>query len=194
MIKDYASQIFFSDTAGNIIYTEGNVGSMKNLALTVSLQTALTSWWNISAEATVEHKRMKAMLWKLYTASFTQLNLNINNQFRFGKGWAAELSGMYTTKSQQDIQEVLRPTGMVSAGISKQVLKNKGTVKLTMRDIFYTQAMAGLTQFQLATEYFKIKRDSRVFSITFSYRFGKAVKSPTRTGGADDEIQRVGSS
>lgn len=194
-VKDYFSQIFLSDSTGTIVYTEGNIGKMRDVALTVSLQTPVTTWWNISAEATLEHKQMNGLLWRAYKASFTQLSLNINNQFRFGKGWAAELSGMYTTKSQEDIQEVLRPTGMVSAGLSKQVLKNKGTIKLSMRDIFYTQVMAGLTKFELAQEYFSIKRDSRVCSISFSYRFGKTTKSsPTRSGGAIDEIERVGSS
>lgn len=195
IVKDYFSQIFLSDSTGTIVYTEGNIGNMQDLGLTVSLQTAITPWWSISAETTLEHKKMKGVLWKLYTASFTQLTGNVTNQFRFGKGWAAELSGMYTTKSQQDIQEILQPTGMMSAGISKQVLRNKGTIKLSMRDIFYTQVMAGLTQFELAEEYFKIKRDSRVCSISFSYRFGRVTKTaPVRSGGANDEIERVGGS
>lgn len=193
--KDYFSQIFLSDSTGTMIYTEGNVGRMQNIALSVSLQTPVTQWWYISADVTLSHKRMNAVLWKDYRASFMQMNTNFTSQFRLGNGWMAELTGMYTTRSQQDLQEVLLPTGALNVGISKQILQNKGTLKLSGRDIFYTQVMAGNTDFELADEYFKIQRDTRVVSLSFSYRFGKSFKSgPLKTGGADEEMQRVGGS
>jgi len=194
IVKDYFSQIFLKDSTGSFVYTEGNVGKVKSLSLTVSFQSSVFSWWFISADATVTYKRMKSELWRVFNVSFTQMNTNITNQFRLGKGWSAELSGIYTTKSQQDLQEVLDPTGQVSIGLAKQVLKNKGTVKLTARDIFYTQSMAGLTTFYNAQEYFKITRDSRVCTLSFTYRFGKQFKSlPQRPGGAGEEVDRVGS-
>ena len=46
-----------------------------------------------------------------------------------------------------------------------------------MRDIFYSQKMEALTQFQQANEYFKLKRDTRVATLDFTYRFGKTFKS-----------------
>ena len=50
--------------------------------------------------------------------------------------------------------------------------------------------MEGLTQFDRATEYFILWRDSRVFNISFTYRFGKAYKAGKRSGGsAGDEMQ-----
>ena len=64
-------------------------------------------------------------------------------------------------------RKYLEPTGQVSMGVAKQVLKNKGTVRLTFRDIFYTQAMEGLTEFKQADEYFKLKRDTRVVHYWF---------------------------
>ena len=144
--------------------------------------------------ALFNHKRIEGVLWNDYVASIGQMNFNINNQFRFKKDWSAELSGFYITKNQNDIQEILEPTGQVAAGIAKQVWKNKGTIRLTVRDIFYTQAMEGLTHFERADEYFKLQRDSRVCTLGFIYRFGKNFKSNKRSsGGASDEMQRVGS-
>ena len=100
-----------------------------------------------------------------------------NNQFRFKKEWSAELSGFYITRHQNDIQEILEPFGQLSTGVSNQVLKSKGTIRLTLRDIFYSQKMEGLTQFQQANEYFKLKLDTRVATLDFTYRFGKTFKS-----------------
>ncbi len=191
--NDYFSQMFFTDSNGIVTYTEGNVGSRENFVLSVSVQLSPLEWWSLSAQADLTHKKIKGFVWKYYSASITQAGLNLNNQFRFRKGWAAELTGFYITRSQEDLQEVLDPNGQLSAGISKQVLKNKATLRLTVRDIFYTQAMKGLSQFQQSNEYFKLTRDSRVMALSFTWRFGKPVKSGTRrAGGADEEINRVG--
>ncbi len=80
------------------------------------------------------------------SASLTQANININNQFDFSKGWSGELTGYYTLK-EQELQEIVDPTGQVGFGISKQLFKNKGTIKFAVRDVFYTQAMKGNTTF-----------------------------------------------
>ena len=79
----------------------------------------------------------------------------------------------------------------MAAGISKTVLKKKGTLKLGMRDIFYANAMEGFTSFPNATEYFKIKRDSRVVTFSFAFRFGQSFKSSRHEDGAADEKERV---
>ena len=93
---------------------------------------------------------MRVFYGKNYIASIDQVDFNFNNQFSFKKNWSAELTGFYITRNQNDIQEVLEPFGQLSAGVSKQVLKNKGTIRLTFRDIFYSQNMEGLTQFKQA--------------------------------------------
>jgi hypothetical protein len=54
--------------------------------------------------------------------------------------------------------------------------------------------MAGLTSFPDATEYFKIKRDSRVVALSFIYRFGKSFKTVRHENGAAEEEERVQSS
>lgn len=191
--KDYFSQIFLTDSNQTMIYTEGNVGRMQNFGVSVSVQWSPLSWWSFSAATVFNHKKIKGFVWNTYNADISQVTMNLNNQFHFKKGWDAELSGFYISRNQNDLQEVLDPTGQVAAGVSKQVLKSKGTFKLTVRDIFYTQAMQGLTSFKEAQEYFKLTRDSRVATLSFTYRFGKMAKAAgRRSGGAADEIQRVG--
>jgi iron complex outermembrane receptor protein len=189
--KDYFSQIFYQDSAGIITYTEGNLDNMKNVGLSVTAQLSPFNWWSFSFEGVVNHKMIKGFVWNNRKASLTQANFSLNNQFSFSKGWSAELSGFYMLR-EQELQEVTYPTGQLSFGIAKQVLKNKGTVKLAARDILYTQKMEGFTNFQQATEYFNIKRDTRSASISFTYRFGKQIRAQQRSeGGAEDEIRRV---
>jgi len=192
--NDYFSQLFLTNNDGTVIYTEGNFSRMRNFGVQISANLSPFSWWSFNAQGNFNHKKIEGILWEKYIATIGQANFSINNQFKFKKNWGAELSGFYITKNQNDIQEVLEPTGQVSAGVAKQILKNKATFRLTLRDIFYTQAMEGFTEFKQATEYFKLKRDSRVCTISFTYRFGKSYKSPVKRsgGGAGDEIERVG--
>lgn len=189
--RDYFSQIFYQDSTGIITYTEGNLDNMKNVGLSVSAQLSPFNWWSFSFEGVVNHKMIKGFVWNNRKASLTQANFNLNNQFNFSKGWSAELSGFYILR-EQELQEVTYPTGQLSFGIAKQILKNKGTIKFTARDILYTQKMEGFTNFRQATEYFIIKRDTRSASISFTYRFGKQIRTQQRSGGgAEDEMRRV---
>ena len=133
------------------------------------------------------------MVWAPLTAKVTQLNVSLNNQFQFKKGWGVEISGYYQTRSQIDLQEWLKPQGELNLGVSKQIMKNKGSLKLSVRDITYFTNYSGYSTFQNAYEPFTIKWDSRVVRLNFNWRFGKAMKTVNRSeGGAKDEIDRVG--
>jgi hypothetical protein len=198
-LRDYFSQIFVIDENSSnvnkniIIYTRGNVGSFQNFGITETFQTPVTKWWNLTAVAVLNHKIIKGMVWAPIEARVTQLNVSLNNQLQFKKGWAVEVSGYYQTKSQIDLQEWLKPQGELDLGVSKQILKNKGTLRLSIRDVTFFQNYSGYSTFQNAYEPFTVKWDSRVARLSFSWRFGKAMKPVNRSeGGATDEINRAG--
>lgn len=189
--KDYFSQIFLTDSSGLIIYTEGNLRKMENLSLSVSGQCYPLPFWSLNLQGTLNYKRLEGFVWNDRRARMLEVTLTMNSQFRVKKGWAAELSGSFTGR-ELELQEITEPTGQLSAGISKQVLQNKGSIRLSVADIFYTEAMQGLTHFQQATEYFKLTRDSRVCTLSFIFHFGKPLKTgPAKQGGAGDEIKRI---
>ena len=176
------------------MYTRGNVGSFQNIGITETFQQPITKWWNLTAVAVFNHKIIKGVVWAPIVARISQLNISINNQLQFKNGWGFELSGYYQTKSQIDLQEWLKPQGELDAGVSKLILKNKGTLKLSIRDITYFQNYSGYSTFQNSHEPFTIKWDSRVVRLSFGWRFGKAMKPVNRSeGGATDEINRANS-
>jgi hypothetical protein len=199
-LRDYFSQIFIIDSNSSnvnkniIIYTRGNVGSFQNFGISETFQHPVTKWWNLTAVAVYNHKIIKGVVWAPFTATVDQLNVSLNNQFTFKKGWGVEVSGYYQTKSQIDLQEWLTPQGELDLGVSKQILKNKGSLKLSVRDITLFQNYSGYSTFENAYEPFEVTWDSRVVRLSFSWRFGKAMKAIKRSeGGAGDEINRAGS-
>jgi iron complex outermembrane recepter protein len=191
---DYFSQFFPIESNGIVIYTEGNLTRLQVLGLSVGTQLQPARWWSLSAQAVLNHRIMEGFIGRQFNEAFTQYNFNLNNQFRLPKGWGAELTGFYTSRGRNDIQEIVDPAGQLSVGVSKNVLRNKGTLRLAVRDIFYTQWMKGFTYFQQATEWFKLTRDTRVVTLSFTYRFGTSFKSNKRTAGAaKEEMERMGS-
>ncbi len=124
--------------------------------------------------------------------SATTFLANINNQFSFKKGWSAELSGFYRSRGVEGQIEIL-DISQFNAGIAKQVLKNKGTVKLAVRDMFGPMHVQGRINFQNTRASFEQHNDNRVATISFNYRFGKPIKGlqKRKTGGAGDEQNRI---
>lgn len=193
IIKDYFSQLFLNDGSDILVYTNGNVGRMTNLGISVAVQLSPFPWWSFSGQVLYNHKELKGYRNVDYRSDISQTNLSINNQFKAGQLYTLELSGFYTGRARNDLQELLYPTGQLSIGVARPVFNKKGTLRLSVRDLFFTQAMEGLTNFPGAEEYFLLKRDTRVVNLGLSYRFGKPLKTTRRNqGSAKDEMDRVG--
>jgi hypothetical protein len=174
------------------LYTEGNIGRMQQWGASLGVQLSPAKWWSFNAQGVLNYKKLEGTLWRTYNASITQYSISMSHQLKFKGGWSGELSGFYNSRSQQDLQEIVDPAGQLSAGIAKTIWNNKATLKLAVRDIFYTQWMKGLTYFDGADEYFKLTRDTRVASLSFSWRFGNSNRNTRRTtGSADEEMERV---
>ena len=84
--------------------------------------------------------------------------------------------------------------GMINAGVSKQVLGNKGTIRLNVRDLFDLQEFNGYSKYQNIDLKIKNQWDNRVVNVTFTYRFGKAFQNAAqrKKGSATDEQSRIG--
>ncbi len=176
------------------IVRQGNIGTRDAAGISVSAQVPVKKWWTAILYTNLNYNRFRGEVNNdKVDVEATNLTVNINNQFKFKKGWSAELSGWYRSKGVEG-QIMIDPMGQVAAGVSKQVLKGKSTIKLNVRDIFYTQVVTGYINFQNTEASFKNSRDTRVATLSFVYRFGKPMKDAQprkKTGGASEEQNRV---
>jgi iron complex outermembrane recepter protein len=191
--NDFMTETFEQSGYATIV-REGNIGVRHNAGISMSAQVNPAKWWTASLYGNFNYNLFKGELYGEHVnISASNVLLNVNNQFKFGKkGWAAELSGFYRTKGVEG-QIIIKALGQMSAGVSKQVLKGKGTVRLNVRDILYTNKAVGNINFQQTRAHFENIRDSRVASIGFTWRFGKPLKAQQnrKTGGSSDEQNRV---
>jgi len=176
------------------IVRRGNIGRRENAGIAVSFNKPLTKWWTVSLYVNANYNHFTGELYgeALDVNAITGM-ANMTNMFKFSKGWSAELSGWYRTSGIEG-QIYIQPMGQTSTAIAKQIMKEKASLKLGLRDIFYTQQATGTIDFQQTQATFHNSRDSRQVSLTFTYRFGTAIKGAQNSrhnGGADDESSRL---
>ena len=176
--------------------TKENLATKTNYGIAISANVPVMKFWNSNIYTNVGTSRYKGALDGGYLdVSQTMFMANVNNQFKFKNGWSGELSGFYRSKGIEG-QIVVNGLWRMDAGIQKQVLKNKGSLKLGVRDLFNSMnSIKASVNYQDIDLNINNVNDSRTVSLTFSYRFGKPLKSSrARNTGATDEESRIKSS
>jgi iron complex outermembrane recepter protein len=191
---DLINDIFEQNEATKETFViKSNIASQQQIGLAVSAGFAVGKKINVNLYSNLSNNRFKGFINNSnvdISNSFVESNASL--QVDMGKGWKSELSGFYRTKALEGVMTI-NALGSLNAGISKAVLKNKGTVKLGVRDILWTQKGTGTAQYANIDTRFRQQRDSRQVSLNFSWRFGKG-KAPApkrKIGGADEEKGRV---
>ena len=174
--------------------SEKNIATRENIGLAVSANFPVNKIWTANVYTNVfNNKYYGALNTGILDVNATMFMTNINNQFKFKKGWSTELSGFYRSKGIEG-QMVANPMWQISTGVQKQILKTKGTLKLSINDIFNSQQFSGSVKYQDIDVVIKNHGDRRRVALTFIYRFGKPIKNQPqrrRTGGTSDEENRI---
>ncbi|MEJ7768761.1 MAG: outer membrane beta-barrel family protein, partial [Chitinophagaceae bacterium] len=192
--NDIITSLLKQDTEKKATYeTKENFSSMNQIGLAITANLPIRKWWNTNIYTQVYNNHYRGVYQNdRVDIQITSFMGNITNSFVLGKGWNGEISGWFRTRAAEGLL-VANSMGAVNAGLSKQVMKKKGTVKLGMRDIFNTQQFSGFAKYSDVDVLVYGRRDSRQVNVSFTYRFGKKdIPSARRkTGGSDDEQNRV---
>ena len=180
------------DSISTIISSE-NFGKSDVISLSVSAELKPAKWWRSTLYTEGRYKHYQATVREEeIDIEGANLMFHINNQFTFKKGWAAEVSGFYMTnelEGQIRIDRVMQ----LDIAIKKDILKRKGSLKLSVRDLFGPMHVDGKFGFGHTRVQFAQVRDSRVLSLGFNYRFGKPIKGlKSRKSSTSDEQNRIG--
>ena len=195
-IDDVINDILKQNDSSKVTYqTKENVSNQTNIGLSISYNKELTKWWTISVSGNVFNNHYWGIVNDTYLdVSMTSFLANLSTQFRFGKGWGGEISGFYNSKELATGMIVAEPMKILSFAFSKQVLHEKGMLKLNLRDPFYIMKFNGYSKFGNIDFNVHSRWDNRRVALTFTYRFGKTMNNmPQRKkGSSSDEQNRVG--
>ncbi len=193
---DIIQQVIEQNEERNETYVkQANIASQRQYGLAINSSNEITKWWSSNTYVNISNNQFNGIVNnEPVKLDATMYMINSSQQFKFAKTWSAELSGFYRSGGVEGVI-LFKPMGMVSMGVGKQVFKNKGTVKLNVRDVFFTQRFSATSKYGNVDAAFQNQNDSRVVNLSFSYRFskGKVNGGPKRrAGGAGDEQNRVG--
>lgn len=179
---------------GTIFYSRpGNLGQFVSYGVGINGTYQPAKWWTIQFYTELTHNNFRSLLYnQQLNNSGTYWHVAPTNQFKFSPVWSAELGGTYQTRTYVG-QFVLIPVGSMRVALARKIWHDKGTLKAALSDLFYTQQPGGdIRSLANSTANWYSYLDSRVATVSFSYRFNKGKAGPTRqTGGAENEQKRV---
>jgi hypothetical protein len=192
---DIIQQVIEQKEATNETFIKkANIASQNQYGLSVTAFKQINKWWSGSIYASVSNSRFKGVVNSDYVSlGVTTFITQIQQQFKWGKGWGVEVSGFYRSKGLEGVI-FIEPIKQVEAGLSKQVLKGKGTVKLSFRDIFRGAVYKGYINYGTVDARFRDVNDQRAVGMSFTWRFNKGklkASGGRREGSASDEKNRV---
>ncbi|MGK2863406.1 MAG: outer membrane beta-barrel family protein, partial [Chitinophagaceae bacterium] len=172
-----------------------NLASSDYFGLTVAAPIRIRAWWNMINNGNLYYNHFNGNLaGSVLNNGRPAFDMSSNNTFTFKKGWSTELNASFNSGGQYGFM-VSKPQWGLSSGIQKTILKNKGTVRFNITDIFWTnRPRATITYPGIYVERWHAYRESRVATLNFTYRFGsnKIQGARRRTTGSEEERQRAG--
>jgi iron complex outermembrane recepter protein len=183
-----------NEQRGTIYYSRpGNFGQQISYGISVNGNFQPYKWWTIQLYTEVMNNAFKATLYgQILDESRFYCVVVPTNQFQINNEWSAELAGSYQTRILSG-QFLIIPVWSMRAGVAKKMWKNKGTIKLNISDLLYTNQVGGdIRNIANATANWYSYLDTRVVTLSLSYRFNKGKTLNVRqTGGSDSEKSRV---
>ncbi len=191
---DIMQEVLIQNNAANETYIKKeNIANQKQFGLSVNASNQYTKWWSGNIYMNVFHNEFNGIVnGDQVNQSAVTAMFNISQQFKFNKGWSGEVSGFYRTEGLEGLF-VIQPFGVMNIGVGKQILKNKGSIRLNVRDVLWSQKINGSAKYSSIDVNFHQFNDNRFVNLSFTYRFSKGkATSQRKRGGADDEASRVG--
>ena len=192
---DIINEVLEQNTDRNETYVKkDNIAKQRQYGISVSANGQIAKWWSGNLWTNLYNNRFEGIVnGDFVEAGATTFQGNVSNQFKFAKTYTAELSGYFNSGGVDGVFRI-RSFGMINMGISKQIFKGKGTLRLSGRDVFRTQKIKGDIKYSNIDAAFQQRRDSRQVALGFTYRFAKGKMNngqKRKTGGASEESSRV---
>jgi len=194
--KDVITDVFIQDDVTKVSYQiPANLQNFDQFTLSTIVPVSVGKWLNTNISAD--------FFWNKYTSKFLGGDLlnqnvacyiNVSNSFSIGKnGWSAELSGSYQSKLAWGLF-LIDDLGQVSIGVQKTSKDKMSTIKLALSDIFLTNRINVIVNYQNQDFHTNRTWDARTIALSYTQRFGSKniAQARRRTSGVEDEKKRAG--
>ncbi len=181
-----------NETTNQTFVKQANIASQRQYGAAISAFTQIKSFSG-NIYANVFNNEFRGIINNTnVTVGATTAVFNASASYKFKKGLTTEINGFYRTEAVEGVFRI-GGFGMLNLGASMPLFKNKATIRLSVRDVLWSQKIKGSSKFGNIDANFQQFQDSRTAGISFTYRLskGKVNGSKRKTGGAGDEQNRV---
>ncbi len=194
--KDLITYVLMPTPNRVTLQTAVNFNSQEYLGLTLTTPLKITKWWNSVNNVNLFYSRIKGFVAETSVdADYVNAIISTNNSLTISrkKGMNGEINFAMNTGNRNGVMKDRVSYGL-SAGIQKTILKTKGTLRLNITDILWKTYPRFDSEFKTYREKLSAIRDTRVATLTFSYRFGnnKVQAARRRTTASEEERRRAG--
>lgn len=169
--KDVFTEVYdYNPDTNTTVTSQINISKSYNYGVNITHSAELYKFWSVNTLFNVFENRFMGNVLNAATIDpIVTLNLNVQNSFTLSESLKAEMNAQYQSKSNLGIYE--RDSFFdFSIGISKQILSNKGNIKLNITDIFNTNNFhinSVIAQTSINKRY---DLDNRIATLSFTYR------------------------
>lgn len=169
--SDVFTEVYVYNPVDNTTVTSQiNVDKSYNYGVNITNTIEIYKWWSLNTLFNIfENKFMGNTVNTDTIDPIVTYNISAQNAFTISETLKAEANAQYQSKSNLGIYQ---RDGFFdfSVGISKQILSNKGSIKLNVTDIFNTNNFninSAIAQTAISKKY---ELDNRIATIAFTYR------------------------
>jgi len=168
--------------------TQENLGKIRNTGIVLMAANHPFTWWEINSFLIGTFQRQTQLYLNGALQQTFNYNGNVNNSFIINKTAAlnAELTGSYNSAFHLGPLNFAK-TYDVSAGLSKALFQNQGTIRFTAADIFYGNPYRININYLDQQNGAYLRSDTRNFTLSFSYKLGKSIAAARKRSTASEE-------
>ena len=180
--------------AGKLIMTPENLEHQKLVSLMASIPIEITKWWSMQGNITGVWQEVDAVGNSSLKLSRFNVNLNVSESFRLGKGLAMEISGFYQSPLYAGIN-LQKAYGSLDFGLRQKLPGKSGTLSLSANNLLLSQDYIVTADYpeRNLSNYLRVNFNQRSFKLTYTRNFGndKLKERRERSTGAEEEKGRV---
>lgn len=175
------------------VQTDKNLDVMKYFGLNGAYNFQPAKWWNAALNFNAYYAFYEGNVANTPLSNGRPtFDINLTNSISLPWSLNAELSCFYQARQLYAYMDV-NPNWMLNIGLQKSFLNRKLNVRLNATDLFLHGNPSATVNFTGYQEKFVVRRESRQFTVSVSYRFGaKGNMQQRRRSGAEEEQRRVG--
>ena len=203
--KDFGINLGYSTTSQYIAFVillnedkvseyaiKKNFDAFQNYYLTVSAPVRINKNWMINSNINLFYNQYNThFLDQVYDVGQFSGTATITQTITLPWNLTGEITTVYNAPNVSGLIKT-EALGSLNVGLQKKVFGKKGSVRLNVTDIFYTNRTRNSVVYPGFGIHFNNYPETRIIRLNFTYNIGKTGEAMRKRNGQDEERKRVG--